>query len=142
MWYFDDTGDGRSRSEKRPRYFYAKSNDGIAWSDPIATTIADPIHSGDVKYDPMSHRYLMFSVFNPHEKGSWLGVLSSADGLTWGPVERIGRLPDFSHNVGVQSDELGQLRPGAIEFTYGAPIGLVPTPSQGRWNLFGGRLQR
>lgn len=142
LWYYDDTGRTGASTERRHRYFHSESKDGVIWSDPHATTISQPVHSADIKYDPIGQRYLMVAIFNPHESGSWLGVSSSADGLNWSRVERVGTLPEFSHNVGLQSDERGHLLPGAIEFTYGAPIGLVSGRSQGRWSLFGGSLLR
>jgi peptidoglycan hydrolase-like protein with peptidoglycan-binding domain len=145
LWYMDDTNIDPSApagSHYLP-FWYKESTDGTHWSTPIQTNIVYEVpHSGEVKYDPTSNLYVMFSVYNANTATSYLGTRYSADGITWSAAEKVADLPPYSHNVGVVSDEQGNLPAGNFDYSFGAPFGLAKTDVFGQWSLYTGTLQR
>ena len=140
LWYLDNTADLITGYAKE-RYYFLKSTDASVWNtaNESLTDIRDYVHSGEVKYDPTSNQFVMFSG-TPHIASSWLGVRSSADGIHWSQVAKVTDLPNYSHNVGIESDELGNLPSRPFRFNFAAAPGLVNSSSWGRWDLFAGRL--
>ena len=142
LWYADDTADPITGYAKE-RYYLLKSTDASQWDTATEqqTDIKALVHGGEVKYDPTSNQFVMFSVIGANTRPSWFAMLRSSDGVRWSPLQKIVDLPNYSHNVGVASDELGTLPTGAFRFNFGAAPGFADSSSPGRWDLFAGQLK-
>jgi hypothetical protein len=139
LWYYDDT----LATPLNGYYYYLESTDPSQWNTStevqtdINSTHAGGEHSGEVKFDPQTNMFVMFSVYSPHTPSPWLGVRTSADGLHWSQANKVSDLPGFSHNVGVESDEQGSLPYGpTFLVNFGAPTGLANNLSWAQWNLY------
>ncbi|MBX7232226.1 MAG: hypothetical protein K1X29_09095 [Bdellovibrionales bacterium] len=138
MFYIDDTAE-----EKPKKSIYKRtSRDGVNWSTPVKCDLN--IHSPDIKYDPYSKRFVMLYIEPAHELNSALKFRTSQDGLIWREAQIICDsqcFPDFSHNVGFDSNPLGHLEGNdqkKILVAYGAPFNLTSNLSWGKWDLYGG----
>ena len=143
MFYMDDTPDSTGRAPLSP-YFMITSSNPAEWNTAQAQrTDLSTTHSGEVKYDPRTNSYVIFSVRDAHSAKTWIGYQTSTDGIHWSAVQKSGDAPAYSHNLGVESDEKGYLlnRPNVLA-SFGAPIGLVNDPSWSKWNLFTVTLTR
>src|SRR3989344_3403731 len=130
LWYADDTADPITGYAKE-RYYLLKSTDASQWDTATEqqTDIKALVHGGEVKYDPTSNQFVMFSVIGANTRPSWFAMLRSSDGVRWSPLQKIVDLPNYSHNVGVASDELGTLPTGALPFYFCAAPGVVAKSS-------------
>lgn len=118
------------------------SKNMIDWSEPKYTGAPDA--SIDVKYDDASGQFVMITMFDAHQKTSYLGYRTSKDGLNFSAPQIFcdkDCLPDWSHNIGVNGDEQGHIYGDELIMGFGAPYDLAPNDTWGRWDLYGLRFK-
>jgi hypothetical protein len=134
MWYTDSDQSGQPDG-----IYFRTSKNAINWSSPIYTNVDD--RSVDVKYDPVSGKFLMTEVTPPLSPSSELLMRTSTDGISWSAPQTICDQNCFPHNasnVGVSGDDKGHLLPGKTLISFGAPYNLnASAEAWGKWNLFG-----
>ncbi len=127
QWYTDTTSE--YPSSQVYRVYLSVSSDPAHWNPGQATNVvSDHVPpSVDVKYDPLTHQFLMFGLGNQHIKGTYLTVRKSNNGLTWSDPQTVvpaGAIPAFSNNVGVTGSAEGDLDRNFVMVAYGAPYDL------------------
>jgi hypothetical protein len=136
MWYLDDSLD------LTRKVYMLESADPVSWSPSSSHVIQmnDEPHSVEVKFDPITSKFLMFRILRAHESQSHLGYSRSVDGIHWDPFTLISseiEFPDFAHNPGTSSDQYGTLLAGTSLIAFGTPYDLSKTDTWGKWDLYG-----
>jgi predicted GH43/DUF377 family glycosyl hydrolase len=153
MWYYDDTGNYHSSSKKINHNIYFKTSyDGINWGEssisfscPNNSIVNRCINSVEVRYNPKSKLFIMFSIDNRHQRKSSLVFRSSRDGQNWSSKQVLcGEpcFPNFSHNLGVSGDSSGHLPfGGRVLIAFGVPYKginqLEDDFTRPAWDLYG-----
>ncbi|MBI4090928.1 MAG: hypothetical protein HY422_02795 [Candidatus Komeilibacteria bacterium] len=124
-WYADDTDS--FPNQKIWNSYMATSSDGLNWSR-VRTDIADHdpvIESVDVKYDPLSDNFVMFSTPYKEAPQAYLERRISRDGIHWPVGAAIcpngSCFPAYGNNVGVSGDNQGHLFPDKTLVGFGSP---------------------
>jgi hypothetical protein len=147
QWYTDTTSEYPSNQVNR--IYFSVSSDPTNWAPGRATNVV--ASSVDVKYDRPTDQFVMFGLGNQHIQGTYLGVRTSKDGLTWSDATTVipaGSMPAFTHNVGVSGSPTGELDRNFTLIAYGAPYDLDlhykndcrvggPPHCWGYWDVYG-----
>jgi hypothetical protein len=124
-WHTDDT---TCTNQRCLRIFATSTDTPTEWPLPRPTNLVD-VDSADVKFDPITDRFVMFSIENQPEN-TYLIRRWSGDGLTWDPPETLcdsSCFPRWSHNPGVSGDAAGHLIDARALVVYGGPYDREPT---------------
>ena len=122
MWYTDDSEDPQSYATAK---FMLESTDPVTWTPSLnRLTDASRLDSVDVKYDAKLNQFVMTHIADPFSERASLTRSYSSDGLIWSSPQTVisaGNFPDYTHNVGVAGDELGNTVPSSTLVGFGAP---------------------
>ena len=134
------------------RIYKRESTNPVDWTGPAVMTNISA-HSPDIKYDPVTDQFILAMVFPFHSVDSSLMFVYSKDGITWHtsgstpyldfnwpvttPLIPASSFPNFTHNVGMSSDDKGHLLPGPVLIGFGAPYDLNPQDTWSLWDLYG-----
>lgn len=121
------------------------STNPVSWNTSAATATNTCGHSPVVKWDPARSRYALVKIQWAHNTKAFVSAQYSSDGVSWGsPVTVVDEyvLPDYAHNLGMESDDQGYLVSGEVPWVaWGGLNGFrvnnnwfVP------WDLLGARL--
>lgn len=149
IWYFDGTEEGEDVVKNTWYYKRIEISDTATMSYINKTTTniaqyagdsAGEFHSAEIKYDPASKNYLLSYIRTPHTVPSSTPVfVRSGDGINWDFANKIDTktVPDYSHNIGVLSDNQGHLvnLSTHLNFAFGSRL-RWDKETYGHWDLY------
>jgi hypothetical protein len=147
LWFVDDSNLEESdfRDQARP-YFHLVSSDPTVWARQEARSAnLTGIHSGEVKFDPVSGSFMMFEIANAHEQYAFAQVRSSVDGEHWSNPRQLTGTMEGAHNIGIKADASGWLLPEAsTQIMFGLPYGGRPKSQDvwTEWDLYTTYIRR
>lgn len=142
LWYTDDseTPGSTSRTYATTKYML-ESSDPVTWTPSRNRKInIAPQDSVDVKFDSAKNQFVMTHILNPFDQSASLTRAYSSDGMTWSDAQIVigsSEFPDYTNNVGVAGDELGNVLSSSTLVGFGAPPKLQQFYSPASMDLYG-----